>query len=71
MGACKRLAGNQNRNRKVFCRTIGKILAGQSEKMQLLDLKGQCVAYKKEIDNVVSGMVESGVFIGGEKDSRI
>ena len=35
--------------------------------MQLLDLKGQCVAYKEEIDNVVRGMVESGVFIGGEK----
>ena len=35
--------------------------------MQLLDLKGQCVAYKEEIDNTVSDMVESGVFIGGEK----
>ena len=35
--------------------------------MQLLDLKAQCVAYKEEMDNMVSDMVESGVFIGGEK----
>ena len=35
--------------------------------MQLLDLKGQYATYKEEIDNTVSSMVESGVFIGGEK----